>query len=80
MHHASDLSFSGSIADHAGEQNATQSIAERMTVATFKGFKRDYSEIGIVLINRRFNIGRLQQSGVGHSWTVLFNTLGSLHR
>ena len=33
-----------------------------MTVAAFKGLKCDYSKIGIILINRRFNIGRLQQS------------------
>ena len=66
MNNTRNLSFCGSIADHAGEQNTAKCITQRMTVATFKRFKGDNCKIGIVFVNHSFNGGRLQQSSIGH--------------
>ena len=62
------------------KQNATQSIAERMTVTTFKRFERDHSKIGIVFVNLTASTVVGFKRVVLAIVSFLFNTLGSLHR
>ena len=66
MHHAGNRGLCGSITDHGREQNATQRIAERMSVTAFERFERDNGNIGVLFVDDCFNVRRLQERCISH--------------
>ena len=61
-----DLRFGGRITDHGAQQDAAQSIPERVTVAAFERFERDDRAVRVGRIDIDFHRGGLQKSSISH--------------
>src|SRR5690606_1525319 len=76
VHHACDLYFSGRIARHRRQQNATQGITQRVAIAAFE---RLHDDLRVVLAHRFDFDGAWLQKTLRHDFSFT-NPLGSLHR